>query len=251
MEQQSCIDGVTLITGVTVVDDDIVLGIDDREMGERVMGRECFVAKSVFDPANLYEMYMGVFEHYRDIEPRFSAFSWGMSNFWRVDDNPPKSVTKKVQAFYYDFSWNQQFGDMTRLTSMLARLRNRIGGLPEQYGFREEDDYYGIPLLHHVPVGGGFIGQHFDALKPQGCVVSLTVDKTFEEGGLFVVLNGERVLVEPLLEPGDLFIFRPDLYHGIESIDAEKSRDFNCPAGRWRMSTILVPPAEQGAVSKQ
>ena len=247
MESTTNLAGVTYLTQTKVVNGEIDFGLSPQRLRQRIMAGECFVAKSVFEKAFLLEMANEVVAGFADQEAKFAPFSWGMENFWRVDDNPPKSLVKKVQVFYYDFVWNRQFARMSDTARKIARARNVVGGLDVDYGFRKEDDYVGIPLLHHIPRGGGFIGEHCDALKPQGCVISLTVHKEFTKGGLFVVKDGRQVLVEPLLEAGDLFIFRPDINHGILPVDPDAEKDFASKDGRWRLSTILVPPAERAS----
>lgn len=226
---------------------EIEIEIPEHEMLDRVLSGESFIVKNIFPADELRKMYLEVFRSYEGTQSRFQKYAWGMENFWRTDLNPAASKTKKIQAMYYILTWNNEFPKAAKIGGMLGRLRNRVGGLPLEYGFREEDEFWSIPLLHHYPAGGGYIGKHHDSLKPQNCVVSLTLGKEFREGGLFVELDGEDVLIEQMVDPGDLFIFRPDIPHGIAPIDPEETVNFRSPRGRWRMSTILISPAEKAA----
>jgi hypothetical protein len=129
---------------------------------------------------------------------------------------------------------------------MLGRLRNKIAGLPRDYGFQKGDPYYAVPALQHYPTGGGFISRHEDPKEPQKCVVSLSLSKFGEdcqEGGLYIERNGQQELVDAFLDPGDVSIVRPDIFHGVAPIDpGKKAVDFHSIEGRWRMATILSQP---------
>ena len=177
---------------------------------------------------------------YDDIEPKFSKYYWGMPNHWRKDDNPPKSTIPKLLSLYFSFLWNDDFPKVRKIAGILHRFRNRINGLPLVYGLKEEDEHWAIPLLQHFPVGGGFINQHNDPLEPQKCVVSLTLIKDFKTGGLYTNPTGKvKIPLEPMIGPGDLFVFRPDIFHGVDPIDPDLPKDYRNPFGRWRMSCIL------------
>ena len=189
-------------------------------------------------------MYMEVFTGMAAVPPRVSPFAWGMENFWRIDDNPPASAIPKIQAIYFICLWNGAFPGVRRVGAMLGRLRNRMAGLPDAYGFRRGDDYCAIPTLQHYPKGGGHIARHADPAEPQKCVVSLTLSaygRDYHEGGFYLERGGEAVPVDEVLEPGDISIVRPDVQHGVWPVDpGTVPVNFHAPEGRWRMSTILT-----------
>lgn len=237
---------VTVLTNARVRDGIIDLGIPPEVVREGAANNEIYVIKKAFDPDFLRDMYLGVFHHYDGVEPQFNKYTWGMPNYWRVDNNPPKSSNKKIQVFYYAFPWNEQFPEMERVGRMLGNLRNRIAGLHPDYGFRKGDEWLCIPLLHHLPAGGGFISRHVDPLEPQRVVVTLSLGKGFDLGGVWVEVDGQPVSLEHVFEAGDIIIHRPDIPHGVAPVDPGlPGPDFRNPAGRWRMSTILVGPDEQ------
>lgn len=238
---------VTVVEDATVTEGDVRSPISDADMSRRVADGEAFILKRLFDADYVKGLYMGVFDRYADVEPTFQKYEWGMDNFWRMDLNPPKAAnSKKIQAFYYQFTWNDNSSDLAKVTRVLARYRNRIAGLDPDYGHRPEDSLWAIPLLQHYPIGGGYVSMHQDAAEPQKCVISLTVDKRFEEGGLYIGCHGRQLLIEPMLDPGDAFVFRPDIPHGVAPVDPGKGPiDFRSPTGRWRAATILVPRAER------
>jgi hypothetical protein len=229
-----------------VIDGVITIDIPGADICARCYDNEFFVLKNVFDPAKLKSMYEDVFSHYEDIDPIVESGYWGQPNYWRVDNNPPKSSnSKKIQVFYSAFPWNKEFPEAIEVGKMLGSLRNRIAGLDPEYGFRPDDDWLSVPLLQHYPEGGGYLGKHVDVKKPQRVVVSLSLGKTCSLGGFWIEVDGQPLSLEHLFSPGDIMIHRPDIPHGVAPIDPGKGPvNFRSSAGRWRMSTILVPPHE-------
>lgn len=240
--------GLNRIENATVHNGQIDIGIPVEEIAEKVSQGEMYIVKGVFDPNELRAMTEEVFHSFDGVDPSFTPYEWGIPNSWRVDDNPPKSTRPKEQALYFCYLWNEEFPKVRKIAGMLHSLRNKINGLPTEYGLHEEDDHWAVPLFQHYPVGGGFICEHDDPLEPQKCVVSLTLIKDFEKGGLYGNPSGsEKIPLDPYIEPGDLFIFRPDVLHGVAPIDPHLSKDYRSLAGRWRMACIYSERSERYA----
>ncbi len=232
--------GLHIVHDTSIQDGDLDLGVSISFATKRVAEGEMFIVKGVFSPAALKEMVLEVFNSYKDVEPKVLDYHWGIENYWRLDNNPPKSSRPKVQSLYFTFFWNKEFPRVMEIGKMLGRLRNKIAGLDIDYGFREDDEHLAYSLFQHYPLGGGFICEHGDLLEPQKCVTVLNLPGDFDKGGLYVNPAGEKIPLEPLMEAGDLFIFRPNVLHGVDPIDPDKPLDFQSPNGRWRMACALV-----------
>ena len=235
---------VTVLDQSRVRDGEITLDLPIEELRARVTDKEVLVVKGVFPEDEMRSLVREIFDAYKDTKPRVLDYRWHRENHWRVDDNPPRSRIAKALSLYFAFTWNEGFQRIREVARMLAHLRNRIAGLPLEYGFRPEDDHWVIPTVQHHPKGGGFISKHDDPVEPDGCVVSLFMTKRgvdFDTGGLFVESDGEIVDLEGYFEPGDLFIFRPDVPHGVAAIDGDHELRFDRPDGRWRMAAVLTP----------
>lgn len=235
---------VSILNQSGIREGEIVLELPIEEIRERVSAGEAFVIKNIFPEQEMRHMVREVFDLYKDTEPRVLDFRWDQESFWRIDDNPPHSNVPKVQAVYFAFIWNKQLERMKNVAAMLGRLRNRIAGLPIEYGFRPKDDHLVIPALQHYPCGGGYMASHEDPIVPDKCVISLFLSKRgvdYRSGGLFVEEGGEILDIEHYFEPGDLFIFRPNIPHGVAAVDSDSARNFDTLEGRWRMAAVLTP----------
>ncbi|MBI4365605.1 MAG: hypothetical protein HY543_02180 [Deltaproteobacteria bacterium] len=236
---------VNYIERCEVRDKDIILPVDPKDILQGLQRDEVYILKNVFPKEDVIRSYRTVFDTMRREEPRVIPLQWGMPDFWRKDENPVKSSIPKMQAIYFNCFWNDGVPEPLRFGTLLGRLRNRIAGLPVEFGFRKDDGYMAIPVTQHYPKGGGFMAQHRDPPEPQRCVVSLTLTgfgKDFHQGGLALESADQTLLVDELLEIGDISIMRPDIPHAVLPVDPAGELDFNSLSGRWRFTTILVPP---------
>lgn len=235
----SAIEQIKYLYGASMIGDEISLPISYEVAAEIIASGTCLIVREVFDPALLRELYMRTLARFHDVEPAFRTNTWGSEDYWRIDDNPPASNIPKIQSLYFNFLWNESDPEVIRIARALANMRNRIGGLPDNYGFTKGEAWNVFPVIQHYPRGGGNISKHSDPLLPQRCVASLLMEKDFDSGGLFVELGGEEVLVDPHQNPGDIFIFRPNIPHGVAPVDPDEAIDFLAPTGRWRLASIL------------
>jgi hypothetical protein len=236
---------VEVLTDATVGEDGIDLHLPETDILKSLQAGNAFVVKNIFPADELRDTYLEVFEAFDYEDPKVGSLQWGTADYWRMDDNPPSSSIPKCQALYFLFTWNNQFGRAQKIARHLHQLRNRIAGLDPEFGLRQDDDHHAIPVLQHYPAGGGYIAKHQDPIEPQKCVVSLAMSTSARKqtaGGLFVETEEGEMPLEHMLEAGDLFIFPPNLPHGVAPIDDAVDRiDFRSAAGRWRMATILNP----------
>lgn len=235
---------VTVIETTNIINGAIVPELPIEEISQRVAAGEVFVCKQAFDEEKLRAMTRRVFDRYATEEPQLLPYSWGQKNHWRLDDNPPRSSIKKSLALYFSFMWNDEFPEITKMARMLGQLRNRIAGLPAEFGFHEEDSHWVIPTIQHQPKGGGFLDFHSDPLVPDNCVVSLfltTRGQDYKEGGLVVKDGDKEIDLDGYLAAGDLFIFRPDIPHSVAPVDPTANLRFDSTEGRWRMAAVLNP----------
>lgn len=227
-------------TNARIVVDDIVTDIPIADIAMLIDAGEIVVVKGAFPIERLDGLVAEVREGFRDVEPQLLDFRWGCEDHWRIDNNPPKSSLPKIQSVYIGFPWNTGLPRSHMVGGMLGKLRNRIAGLDDEFGFRPNDPYIAMTVYQHYPRGGGFIGEHVDPVEPQKCVINLNLPGDFQSGGLFFVQNGQKIPAEHLSQTGDLVIFRPDICHGVDAIDPGEPLDFRLGSGRWRMACVLT-----------
>jgi hypothetical protein len=237
------LEGLNLLHDTRIVDGEILLEMPNHEVRRRIDNGEMFGLKNVFDVSEIRGLVDGLLEAYRGETPEFLPYTWNQRNHWRIDDKPPNPAIPKSLALYFAFIWNDRFDRLREIAGMLARLRNRIAGLPVNFGFNRDDEYWVVPTVQHAPCGGGFLSRHNDPPHPDGCVVSLFMSQRgehYREGGMFIERDGQPIDMEGYFGTGDMFMFRPDIVHGIAPIDPADKRDFSATDGRWRMAAVLT-----------
>lgn len=235
---------ITVLNDAGVHNGAIELGVSSALLRDRVDRGENFIVKGIFPESELRAIRRDFAARYNATEPCLLEYRWKQRNHWRIDNRPPRSSIPKTLALYFEFTWNDGHPGFNRIARMLAALRNDIAGLEPEFGFREKDDYWVLPVMQHHPRGGGGINAHSDPRKPDGCVISLLMSKRgvdFQSGGVFVEHNGETLDVEGFMGAGDLLIFRPDTIHGVAPIDPADELRFDTDDGRWRMAAVLNP----------
>ena len=72
----------------------------------------------------------------------------------------------------------------------------------------------------------------------------------FDVGGVFVEPNpGQRIMVEDILDWGDVIYFNAQCPHGIESIDPDAAMDWLSFRGRWAIVFAVNKLSDNEAIS--
>jgi hypothetical protein len=126
----------------------------------------------------------------------------------------------------------------------LARLRNRLFGLPEDFAVHgTEDGYWTAARIHQYPRGGGFMVPHRDlysrmavaesgARYAQVFLVMSQKGEDFHEGGAFIERDGERLFYEDSCAPGDVIVYDGQVVHGVGDVDPLEPIDLERFTGR-------------------
>ena len=92
--------------------------------------------------------------------------------------------------------------------------------------------------IQYYPRGGGALKLHADPVDHHQLVVpSMCLSKKgddFGEGGVYIEPTpGQRIMVEDVLDWGDVIYFNAQCPHGIEPIDPNEPIDWLSFRGRW------------------
>lgn len=166
-------------------------------------------------------------------------------NYHRIDNNHPKSKVKNMLHLYSFFYWNPESKPVVNYFKRQFKLRNILSNLPENYALdRIENGMISVPLVQQYPRGGGYMQEHQDPDVGQKVIINTilsSIPKDFEKGGLFCRDDsGNKVYIDPLLNPGDSIIFYPQTRHGADPIDPSFELDWNRDDGRWMCFSTLV-----------
>ncbi len=171
--------------------------------------------------------------------------SFRCKNYHSIYNNNPKSNVKSILHAYVYFPWNKESEAVLPYLKRLIKLRNILTGLPEDYALDYEvDGRITVPSVQQYPRGGGYMQEHRDPDVGQKVIVNLTLSKfseDFQVGGTFFRdEQGEKIYVDPLVNPGDALVFPPKIVHGVDPIDPTAELDWTCSDGRWMCMAALL-----------
>lgn len=215
--------------------------MNDDQVREQVIDRgNLLILKGVFPAETLLDLRNRVFDWGLQIAYRGKGYE-GRS-FWRMDLNPPQSVTKHIFKSYM-FNLSQvglEPALRQRLVEVFSAMREfqcRVTGTEAEFcGAEKKLSLH--PQVIHYPKGGGWFDAHEHLFLPQKIGLILSLSKCgqdyFSGGTRFFDTTASRwVSVYGEHDLGDLCLFRYDIRHDIEEIDPDLPISFESQAGKW------------------
>jgi len=127
----------------------------------------------------------------------------------------------------------------------LARFRNRLYGIPEDFAIHGTDDgLWTASRVHQYPTGGGFMAAHADITTAAVAVeagfdfylqVALLMSRKgedFQAGGAFIEYDGQTLQYEDACDVGDVIVYDGRIVHGVADIDPLQPLDMDTFSGR-------------------
>ena len=167
-------------------------------------------------------------------------------NFHSInDENVLAKIKMKVHGYYF-FSWNKQSDYFFDKIQNVSNAFFELGGRNRSFVKNTtQDDYLFRLQIFHYPSGGGYTVVHSD---PPGLVkvtpiLSLTEKgKDYHSGGAFLYNKSkEKILVDDIVRQGDLVLFYPKMFHGVDPIDPSQETKWNSSIGRWVVLFNILP----------
>ena len=177
-------------------------------------------------------------------------FIYGQEDYKRLDIGD-SYVNPKFLRFISFFQWNKKNKKLFNLIKPIFNFRNQLCNITQNkdftYSIKNQKNkkyvYCDLVRMIQYPIGGGFLGQHCDKSKyfPKNILnilmplSSRTKDKkkgSFNQGGLYYVKNNKKLDIEKYINTGDLILHNQNIYHGVSSIDPNKSLDIKNFNGR-------------------
>ncbi len=127
------------------------------------------------------------------------------------------------------YLWNEPEHQLTADYSIkLHKIRNMLTDKDENYGLHYSKDGIAMYLqTNFYPSKKGFMFQHVDGYFKE-MMLNVTFNVTFknldfEEGGIILTKDNEKINLDNLVEPTDALIFDGNLKHQIETINSKKN----------------------------
>jgi hypothetical protein len=141
--------------------------------------------------------------------------------------------------------WAEDIWGLHSSLKQLARVRNHLAGLPLDFALAgtEANGLWTAARFHQYPKGGGFFRRHTDYVAKDVAdekstrfyQVVLTITRKgehFKDGGAFVDVGDERVVLDDQALQGDIVVYDGRTMHGVEDIDPTEVLDFSTINGR-------------------
>jgi len=146
----------------------------------------------------------------------------------------------------YNPIWEEDIYHLRHIFKKFAGLRNDILDYEKNYAIDEvaDDGSWTASRLQHYPTGGGFLVEHVDSVLSSvhdwagykqflQFLLPLTRKGTdFTRGGGYVYVNDSKILIDDLMEPGDVAIYSGLIRHGVDEIDPHRPLQLNIDSGR-------------------
>ncbi len=146
---------------------------------------------------------------------------------------------------FYNPLWAEDVWGLRESFTTLARVRNKLAGLPLDYALDriEDNGLWTAARFHQYPRGGGFFRRHTDYVvkdvadekSTRFYQVVLTMTRKgehFQQGGAFVDIGERRVVIDDCAEMGDIIVYDGRTVHGVEDIDPRAMLDMGTINGR-------------------
>lgn len=214
----------------------------------RINAPEAFVVKQFYPAKEILEFRNQVFASGFQSDPSWHPLHDDCPDYHRLHDNYPKAhVKQRMHAFYFHgwYSHNRPkfdyFREIFAIKNVLANFSENefLGNVPS-------DGFIARVNVHHYPKGGGYQAEHIDPVgkhaQIQTLIAASKIGRDFQRGGVYGREQeaGERIYLDPYLEPGDLLVISPGIRHGVEFIDPDLDYDWRTNDGRWMIIPLVV-----------
>jgi hypothetical protein len=145
----------------------------------------------------------------------------------------------------YSPFWEPDVWGLHAGLKQLARARNHLAGLPPDFALEgtEANGLWTAARFHQYPKGGGFFRRHTDYIVKdvaderstrfyQAVLTITRKGEHFKQGGAFVDIGEERIVLDDHALPGDIIVYDGRTMHGVEDIDPTEALDFDVINGR-------------------
>lgn len=179
--------------------------------------------------------------------PAFYPINDSCPDYHRYNDEYPNSIVKaKVHTFKYNL-WLEQNEQLITDFKDIFELKASMGGLNDLQHLKNKPSQGFVARvdINHYPIGGGYMSQHIDAVNKfnpiQTLISGTTKSKEYTSGGVYAVIDNQKIFLDDFMQKGDLLIFDQSIPHGVDYIDADKTLDWSLKLGRVMIIPVLLP----------
>jgi hypothetical protein len=222
--------------------------IDVKEVCEKIQADGYFIFKNAYTVQLAETVRNEYFNSMGDVEMTYTGFTYK-----QLLDGPirKKNISSSnglgeayaqvLQTTYYPKQ--NKFPAISEMYKLLVELRNKMTGMPLDYGDNpEKDRFWNAVRIHHYPKGGGFMAMHRDTHFSKFVGVGNFVQILFlltKKGADFIAgggrindLNGNLIDIEETGGFGSVVFFDGRIPHGVFDVDPAEPFSFDKKNGR-------------------
>ena len=171
-----------------------------------------------------------IFNFFNKNKPILGSRYTTKKSFWREDNMPEKSNTKRIfRTIYFSTIHNDEFfTTFKKMYDELLHIYQKIFEIEISYSPNKKN-YAVRPQIIQYPVGGGFFAEHSHPRFPTdyGLILELSKkERDYNKGQTYFLNNNNKIDIDNLADEKDLILFKYDLPHGVDPVDPEKKLDF-------------------------
>ncbi len=218
-----------------------------------IMKRDTFaIIRGLIAPdemRSVLETMTGSFDYRQDHPAQGQPPSAVRTNFQKLNVGGESQTANNDDArlfrAFYNPMWEADVYGMRDVFMRLTHVRNLLAGLHESFALDkiEDNGLWTAARIHQYPSGGGFFRRHTDyvasditderSLEFYQVVLTMTrKGEHFHDGGAFVDVGEERIILDDHAEPGDILVYDGRTQHGVEDIDPLATLDLTTFNGR-------------------
>jgi hypothetical protein len=238
--QQAELPAVIGVLEARLADGRIQFEQSDRELAAALDGGQVVILKGAFRAARLLDVRrkISAWTSTQPVFPRGESANRPHLNFHRIDDGTAKSLVPHISQIC-------GFGnvralpeplhtDISTISSCLLDLQARLTGT--RFDVHSSDIK---TIIGRIPRGGGHQAPHKHAYQPQKYLSALNMSQPgvdYETGGMSFKVGDHWLASTDQHRAGDVVLFRADLFHGIDPVDADAALDWGRTDGYWLYS---------------
>lgn len=218
------------------------------QLAESLYAGDCYILKQAYSPALMTTVKKNAIDFAERHESQFHKMFDGAPNFHRLIDAKSSKLyqSDSRRHIFHFFSWNND--DLGVINDIYARWQ-----IFKLLSGRAKDAYEkSIPSdgvidrfhVYHYPTGGGSLTTHLDPTRNQKTIVAGMMSKRgkdYQKGGIYVMKDATTAVdCEPYLDPGDILICYPSVFHGVAPVDADCDFAWDHDQGRWFLGLYSV-----------
>lgn len=219
--------------------------INPKLIKRNVDSKVVYLVKNVIEREIILDIRNDISSWSKSEAEKWMALDQDCTNFHRVNDCYEKSYVKtKAHTFYYNL-WLKESYKMKMFFLNVFEFKSKISDFKslDYLNNTPKDGFVSRVIVHHYPVGGGFMEEHKDPINVynpiQTIIQASEKGLDYNTGGLYIRDDDseEEIFIDDDFKIGDMLVFQPHIFHGVKPIDEDEVTDWEIRKGRY----LIIP----------